>query len=163
MKAAIAEKLSTYVFAVLLALTAVVLVLFYAVGYDNMTQVAAGMVIDPQFTDLLMYWMYSLLAICVLCVLVFGLIQFGAKLKENPMAALKGLSGIFLLAVIFGVAYAFASDDTMVISGKAFDDKNILILTDVCIYVQYALLLVSIICTIASVSGVFKASNKIKS
>ena len=127
-----------------------------------MSQVAAGMVTDPQFTDLLLYWMYGLLAVSVICVLIFGLAQFIAKMKESPVAALKSLSGVLLLVVLFGGAYLVASDDTLVVSGKAFDDKNILILTDVCIYVQYALLLVTVICTVASVSGIFKASNKIK-
>ncbi|MBR2301970.1 MAG: hypothetical protein IKA41_08500 [Bacteroidaceae bacterium] len=162
MKAAIAEKISTYIFAALLVLSVVVFGLFYGVGFDNMSQVAAGMVIDPQFTDVLMYWMYGLLAISVICVLIFGLIQFIAKLKENPLGALKSLSGVILLIVLFGGAYAVASDETMVIAGKAFENKSILILTDVCIYVQYVLLLVTVLCTVASVSGIFKASNKIK-
>ena len=162
MKAAIAEKISTYVFAALLVLSVVVFGLFFGVGFDNMSQVAAGMVTDPQFTDLLLYWMYGLLAVSVICVLSFGLAQFIAKMKESPVAALKSLSGVLLLVVLFGGAYLVASDDTLVVSGKAFDDKNILILTDVCIYVQYALLLVTVICTVASVSGIFKASNKIK-
>ena len=157
-----AHRVSFFVFIALIIATVVVFGLFFGVGFDNMSQVAAGMVTDPQFTDLLLYWMYGLLAVSVICVLIFGLAQFIAKMKESPVAALKSLSGVLLLVVLFGGAYLVASDDTLVVSGKAFDDKNILILTDVCIYVQYALLLVTVICTVASVSGIFKASNKIK-
>lgn len=162
MKAGIADKLSTYIFYALIAVTAVVLVLFYFVGYDNMSQVAAGMVTDPQNLDLLMYWMYALLVICIVCVVLFVLAQFFATLKTDPKSALKGLISIALFAALFGGAYAIADDSTMTINGSAFDDKGKLVLTDVFIYVQYVLLSVTILCTIVSLLGVFKASNKIK-
>lgn len=162
MKAGVSEKISTWIFYVLMAVSAVVLVLFYFVGYDNMTQVAAGMVKDPENLDILMYWMYLLLAVSIVCVVLFALLQFLATLKSDPKSALKGLLSLVLLVALFGGAYSLADDSTMIIAGSAFEDRPKLILTDVCIYVQYVLLAVTVLCTVVSLLGVFKASNKIK-
>ncbi len=162
MKAAVINKLSTYLFYVLMAVSAVVLLLFYLVGYDNMSQVAAGMVTDPANLDLLMYWMYALLAISVIAMLCFSIAQFCSSLKTNPKSAVKGIVTLVLFVVLFGGAYAVADDSAITINGKAFDESNTLILTDVCIYVQYVLLVVTTLCTIIGLTGLFKFANKIK-
>ncbi|MBR3884814.1 MAG: hypothetical protein IKJ31_08700 [Bacteroidaceae bacterium] len=162
MKAAVINKLSTYLFYVLMAVSAVVLLLFYLVGYDNMSQVAAGMVTDPANLDLLMYWLYALLAISVVAVLCFSVAQFFSSLKTNPKSAIKGIVSLVLFVVLFGGAYALADDSSITINGKAFDETGTLILTDVCIYVQYVLLAVATICTVVSLTGLFKFANKIK-
>lgn len=162
MKAGIENKVSNYAFYALMVVTAVVLGLFYLVGYDNMSQVAAGMVTDPENLDLLMYWMYALLAICALSIAIFSSVQFVASLKSNPKGAIKGLVVVALLVALFGGAYALADDAPVLNNGTVFDDKNILVLTDVCIFVQYVLLAVSVVCTIVSLLGLFKAVNKVK-
>ena len=79
MKAGSAVSIATWTFRALMLITAVVLCMFYFVGYDNMSQVAAGMVTDPENLDLLMYWMYALLAICVLSVFIFTVIQLNSQ------------------------------------------------------------------------------------
>ena len=162
MKAGSAINISTWTFRILLLVTAVVLGMFYFVGYDNMSQVAAGMVTDPENLDLLMYWMYALLAICVLSVFIFTVIQFFSKLKDDPKSALKGLISIVLLAALFAAAYAVSDDAPVMNNGKAFTDTDILKLTDVCIYVQYVLLAVATVCTILNLMGISKVINKVK-
>ncbi len=162
MNAELKNKLSSIVFYVLLAVTAVVFILFYFVGYDNQTQVAGNMYTDPQNLDALMYWMYALVGGSVVCVLLFVLIQFFAKLKSEPKSALKSLGAIILLVVLFVGAYFIADDSPMLINGTVFEEKNLLILTDVVIYVQYVLVAVTVLCTIISLLGVIKSFNKIK-
>lgn len=162
MKAELYSKISSYIFIVLMVVTAVVLVMFYGVGYDNQSAVTGGaFVTDPQYTDLLMYWMYALMAVGIVCVAIFGLIQFAANMVSNPMGSIKSILSMVLMAALIGVSYALASDESILINGTAFDDTAILKLTDVCIYVQYVLLAVSLI--VAVLSPVVKLIfNKVK-
>ncbi len=161
-KAAVFEKISTYVFYVLMAVSAVVLLLFYFHGYDNTVMVAAGPALDPAHTDLLMFWMYALLGICIFCAILFAVIQFFATLKTNPKSAIKGIASIVLFAALIGGAYALADDAPVMNNGTAFEDSAILKFTDVCIFVQYVLLGITILCTLVSLTGVFRILNKVK-
>jgi hypothetical protein len=146
-----------------MVITGVVLVMFYGVGYDNQSAVTGGAyVTDPQYTDLLMYWMYALMAITIVCVCVFGVMQFGANMIANPKGAIKSLGALIALVVLFVVAYAFSSSEPILINGTVFEDTTILVLTDVCLYVLYILLAVSLVAAILSLLGVFKMFNKVK-
>lgn len=162
MKASVVNKISSYIFAILMIASAVVLGLFFFVGYDNYTTLNGSSIVDPQFTDLLIYWMYALVAMGIACVIIFVLVQFLATLKTNPKNAIKGVVGIILIVVLFGGAYSLASDEPIRTAANVFDDRTALVLSDVCIYVQYVLLAVSVLCTLISLLGVFKAANKIK-
>ena len=163
MKAEVSNKISSYVFMGLMSITAIVLVLFYGVGYDNQSVVTGGSyATDPQFTDLLMFWMYGLLAVGVAGIVVFGLMQFGASLKTNPKGALKSLGALGAMVALFVVAYLFSSTAPIRINNEWFEDATILTITDVCIYVQYVLISVSVVALILSLAGVFKNFNKVK-
>ena len=163
MKATLINKLSTYVFAALMVLTAVVLGLFFFVGYDNYTTLNGSSVVDPQFTDLLMYWMYALVAAGIICVVLFVFADFISLLKNEPSKAIKTVVALVLIVALFGGAYALASDAPIRMADNTlFDDKASLILSDVCIYVQYVLLIASVALTIVGFFGVFKALNKVK-
>lgn len=162
MNADISEKISKWIFGVMMVLSAVVLVMFYCVGFDGMTTIAGQAYTDPANLDLLMYWMYVLVAVGIACVVIFTFLQFCAQLKNDPKSALKSLGAVVLLVALFGVAYSLADDSNMVINGKAYDVKFDLILSDVFIYVQYVLVVVTILCTLVSLLGVFKSLNKIK-
>ena len=160
MKATLINKLSTYVFAALMVLTAVVLGLFFFVGYDNYTTLNGSSVADPEYTDLLMYWMYALVVFGVAIVLLFVVGRFFAALKSNPRSAIKGVVGILLIVALFYAAYALASDEPIRTAAGVIDVKADLILSDIVIYVQYVLITVSVISTI--IGGTFKYFNKIK-
>lgn len=163
MKAELSSKISSYIFYILMAVTAVVLVMFYCVGYDNMSSVTGGAyVTDPEYTDLLMYWMYVLMAVGIVLVVVFGCTQFVANIKTDPKGAVKSVGAVVAMVALFVAAYAVSSDAPILINNTAFEDKNILVLADVCIYVQYVLLTVCLAAAILSLLGVFKGFNKIK-
>ena len=163
MKAELSSKISSYIFYILMAVTAVVLVMFYCVGYDNMSSVTGGAyVTDPEYTDLLMYWMYVLMAVGIVLVVVFGCTQFVANIKTDPKGAVKSVGAVVAMVALFVVAYAVSSDAPILINNTAFEDKNILVLADVCIYVQYVLLTISVVAAIISLVGVFGWFNKIK-
>ena len=159
----IKDKISQYVFLGLMVITAVILGMFLFVGYDNYETIAGKSLVSPQYTDLLLYWMYALVAAGVLCIVLFVIEQFFAKLKSNPKAAMNGVIGIALVVALFGGAYALADETPIRMADNSlFEETGSLILADVCIYVQYVLLAVSVICTIVSLTGAFKAFNKIK-
>ena len=160
MNASVVNKISSYVFYALMGLSAVVLGLFFFVGYDNYTTMNGKSVVDPVNTDLLMYWMYALVAAGIVFVILFVIAQFFATLKTNPRSAMNTVIGIVLVVALFGGAYAFASDAPIRMADNTlFDKKFDLILTDVCVYVQYVLLAVSVFLTVISLLG---AKSKVK-
>ena len=155
MKASVINKISSYVFAALVGVSAVVLGLFFFVGYDNYITLNGKSVVDPQFTDLLMYWMYDLVAAGIVFVVLFVIAQFFATLKTNPRSAMNTVIGIVLVVALFGGAYALADDAPIRMADNTlFEDKFNLMLSDVCIYVQYVLLAVSVLLTVVSLLGV---------
>ena len=160
MKASIINKISSYVFAVMMIASAVILGLFFLVGYDNYITLNGKSVVDPQFTDLLMYWMYAMVAAGIVFVVLFVIAQFFATLKSNPRSAMNSIIGIVLVVALFGGAYAF-SDVTPIrmADNTLFEDEFNLKLSDVCIYVQYVLLAVSVLLTVVSLLG-FKSKVK---
>lgn len=163
MKATVVNKISSYVFAFLMIASAAVLGLFLFVGYDNYTTLNGSSVVDPQNTDLLIYWMYALVAAGIGLVILFVIASFFATLRSNPRRAMNSVIGIILIVALFGGAYAFSSDAPLRMADNSmYDDVTNLVLSDVCIYVQYVLLAVSIFLTVISLFGVFKAANKIK-
>ena len=150
-----------------MAVSLVIIALFFFVGFGDTETINNSDMRAPQFTDALLYWIYALTAIAVLLVLVFSLISFGKNLKENPKGALKGVLGVLLLVALFGVAYAFASDAPIYVNEKPLADSDgnpiaasAYILTDVLIYVQYTLL---VACALATVFGLLNISRPVKS
>ena len=162
MTADLYSTLSKYTFYALMAFTFVVLGLFYGVGFGNTEVINGNDMTSPEYTDLLIYWMYILMAAAVVLVLVFGIIAYFKKFKDSPKEAIKSLLGVILLVVVFAVAYAMSSDAPIMINGQVESNANILVMTDLFIYVQYALFTVCTLATLVSLSGVLKSVNKVK-
>ena len=76
MKASVINNLSTYILGVLIAASVVVCGLFFFVGYDNYTTLNGKSLVAPQFTDILLYWMYALVAVGVFLLVIFVIKQF---------------------------------------------------------------------------------------
>ena len=166
MKADICSKVSKIAFYIAMAVSVALIVLFFGVGFNNMETINNNDMRSPQFTDALLYWIYALTGIAVVLVLVFSLISFGKNFKDSPLGAVKGLLGVLLLVALFGVAYALASDAPIFVNGKQLADSDgnpigasSYILTDVLIYVQYALLAA---CTLATAFSLLNISKPVK-
>ena len=152
---------SKWALAILFILSAVVLVLFFGVGYGNQTYLNNKNLTDPQFTGLLLIWLYALVGICVLSVLGFGIVAGIRNLKTKTTSQQRtGFAGwVFIFTfIILAVSY-FLSSDTPVRKGDGELVKAAweLQLSDVCLYSIYALVVVSIICSVLSMIGIFKA------
>ena len=166
MKADICSKVSKIAFYVAMAASIALIVLFFGVGFNNVETINNNDMRAPMFTDALLYWIYALTGIAVVLVLVFSLISFAKNFKDSPIGAVKGLLGVLLLVVLFGIAYALASDDPIFVNGKQLADSDgnpiaasSYILTDVLIYVQYAL---GAACALATAFSLLNISKPVK-
>lgn len=154
-------KASKWALAILFVISAVVLILFFGVGYGNTTFSNGKNLTDPQFTGLLLVWLYSLVGIGVVSVLAFGIAagirNFKTKTTGQQRTGFAGWVFIFTF-VILVVSYFLASTDPV----KKGDGEIVrtiweLQISDVCLYSIYALVVVSIICSALSMLGIFKA------
>ena len=68
-------KVSSWVLGILFILSAVVLVLFYGVGFDKTEFLNGKNLTAPQHTGTLILWMYALVVICIGAVLLFSLVS----------------------------------------------------------------------------------------
>ena len=166
MKADICSKVSKIAFYLAMAISVVLIVLFFFVGFNDTETINNNDMRAPQFTDALLYWIYALTGIAVVLVLVFSLVSFAKNFKDNPLGAVKGLLGVLLLVALFGVAYALASEEPIIVNGKQLADSDgnpiaasSYILTDVLIYVQYALFAA---CALATGYGLLNISQPVK-
>ena len=154
-----ASKIASIVYYVLLILSAVVFVLFFCVGFGNMESLPSGFYKSPQYTDVLMYWMYALVAICAVCTVIGAVTAKGGKVESNMPTWGKVLAqaGLWLFVPVLVVTY-FMGDDTAIRlgTGELYDSQFWLVATDAMIYTIYVLVGVTILALVASLSGIFK-------
>ena len=154
-----ASKIASIVYYILIAVSAVVLVLFFCVGFGNMESLPSGYYKSPQFTDLLMYWMYALAAICAVCTIAGAVTAKGGKVDSNMPTWGKVLSqaGLWMFIPVLVITY-FLGDDTVIRlgTGELFESKFWLVATDAIIYTIYVLVVVTVLALVASLSGIFK-------
>jgi NADH:ubiquinone oxidoreductase subunit 6 (subunit J) len=154
-------KASKWALGILFVLSAVVLVLFFGVGYGNTTYLNGKNLTDPQYTGLLLIWLYALVGICVLSVLGFGIVNAFRNMKTRTKGQQRtGFAGwVFLFTFALLVVSYFLSSTTPVRKGDGELVKTAweLQISDVCLYSIYGLVVVSVLCSILSMLGVFKA------
>ncbi|MDR3118892.1 MAG: hypothetical protein LBU44_05670 [Mediterranea sp.] len=143
-------RVSYYVLYAIFAVVFVVLGLFYLGG-----EMSAPLVPDmanPAYTDTLLYLMYGLFGFTVVVTVIAFVAQFGITLKDNPVAALKSLLGVVLLAVVLIVAWVAGSEEALVLTG--YDGtENVpfwLKLTDMFLFTLYFMTAVCILAMIGS-------------
>ncbi|MGN0057703.1 MAG: hypothetical protein ACI363_05625 [Phocaeicola plebeius] len=151
--AKLSYKASYYVFYVLIALTLLVLGLFFGVGYTN----PVGEYNAPENTETLIYFLYIMFGLCVLVTVLGALAQFGISLKDNPKGAVKSLIGLALFIVVLIIAYGMSSDEPLLMaSGETFTDASLLKLSDMMLYSIYGLFTIAALATILNLTGIFK-------
>lgn len=144
-------RVSYYVLYALFAAIIIVLALFYF-GGEMAVPLVPEMDSNPAYTDALLFLMYGLVGLTVLVTVVAFIAQFVAALKDNPMAALKSLIGIVLLAIVMIVAWSLGSGEPLQITGYE-GTENVpfwLKLTDMFLYTLYFLLGAVIVAMIGS-------------
>ena len=153
-----ASKIASIVYYVLLALSAVVFVLFFCVGFGNQESLPSGFYKSPQFTDLLMWWMYILVAICAVCTVVGAVTAKGGKVDSQMPAWGNVLAkvGLWLFLPVLVITWFLGSKAPIMTGTGLYEDAFWLQATDAIIYTVYVLLVVTAVALIASLSGIFK-------
>lgn len=154
-------KANSWALGVLFVLSAVVLILFFGVGYGNTTYSNGKNLTDPEFTGLLLIWLYTLVGLGVAAVLGFGIVAAIRNFKTKTSGQQRtGFAGwVFLFTFVVLVVSYFLSSTTPVRKGDGELVKTAweLQISDVCLYSIYALVVVSVICSVLSMLGIFKA------
>ena len=102
--------------------------------------------------------MYALAAICGVCTLVGAVCAKGGKIDSNMPAWGKVLAkvGLWLFVPVMVVAWFIGSTEPIMTGTGIYEDAFWLQATDAIIYTVYALLGVTAVALIASLTGIFK-------
>ena len=154
-----ASKIASIAYYVLLAISLVVFVLFFCVGFGREEAVASGFKKAPQFLGLLMYWMYALVAICTVCTVAGAVTSKGGKVDSNmpKWGEVLAQVGTWLFVPVLLVTY-FLGDDTPIRmgTGELYESTFWLVATDAMIYTIYVLVVVTVLALAVSLSGILK-------
>ena len=138
------QKVSGTVLYVMLAITLVILGMFFFGGETPLDQrlVADTAMEEPAQTDALIYWMYILFGIAVIITIAAAIYQFVTGFIDSPMTAIKSLLGLILIIVVLDISWAMGSDQPLVMPG--YDGaENVpfwLKLTDMFLYTIYIMM-----------------------
>jgi hypothetical protein len=155
------EKLPRIVQLVLLGITVLVVILFFVgnanpetVTYNDIDYVVSGNI------SLLLIWSYILLAISIICTLVFVVVKFVSDAIEDPKSAIKPLSILIGGILLFVIAYALGDNTPLNLPGYDGTDNQApwLKLTDMLLYVTYTLGVVAVLALIYT--GISKYFNR---
>lgn len=95
--------------------------------------------------DLMLYWMYVILALTFVAALASPILN----IVQNPKGAIRSVIGLLLVLVVLAISYALASDVPVVNSGgDVYDDPTTLKLSDMGLYSMYIALIGSILAII---------------
>lgn len=155
---------SSIVLAILFLVSAAVLVMFFCVGFGMQDTFNGKTYTAPQYTGLLLIWLYALVGICTASVFIFAIINGIKNLKYRKKGERKisFVAPVFFFTVVAIVAsYFLAGTDPIRLGDQSlFENVSLLKLTDVCLYSIYALVIVAILSALLSMIGVFKAKIK---
>lgn len=135
------QKVSSTVLYVMLAITLVILGVFFFGGETPFDQrlVADPALSEPAQTDILIYWMYVLLAVTVIITVAAAIFQFVSGFIDSPKNAVKSLLGLILIVVVLVISWSAGSDQILEIQGYT-GKENVpfwLKLTDMFLYTIY--------------------------
>jgi hypothetical protein len=116
---------------------------------------------EPVNTSLLLYWCYSIFALSVIGLLLFGLFQFVSSLKAKPKAALASLVVIIAFVALLVITYSMGDGTPLPninIDSARYNVEGWLKISDMWIFSTYVLLGLSILAIIAG--SIKKVLNK---
>jgi hypothetical protein len=98
---------------------------------------------NPKYTDVLLYWMYALLAITLVVILAFVLLQFVGNFKTDVKKALFMLGIVVSFVVLLFVTYSIGDGTPIPVLAKpdleAYNTASWLKVTDMFLYSIYVM------------------------
>jgi hypothetical protein len=107
------RKISSWVFIVTILISVVVFGIYYGGGTIDPTAETP----EPVYTDVLLYWLYTMFAVVVGFTVFFAVLQIAKLLKEDPKAGALSLVAIVLLVAMLFITRALGSDVALVLPG----------------------------------------------
>ncbi len=149
------RKTSSWVLLGVMLLSVIVLAAFYFGGVvdPNLNKK------EPVNTSLLLYWTYTVFAIALVLLVLFGGMQFLSTLKSRPKSALASLAVLVAFLAMLGITYAMGDTTALAninVDSAQYNVPKWLKISDMWIYSIYITLGLSIIAIIAgSIKKVF--------
>ena len=148
------SRISRWALYAMTAVTIVLIALFFLAGNvlpENQIPQLVGLV-EPNFTDILLYWVYVLLGITILSVILFSIVGFINNLKYSRRSAINSLVTLAIFAVLLIFAYTIGDGTPLNILGYEGPDnvKGMLKLTDMWLYTIYILMALTILAMLFS-------------
>lgn len=150
------SKIASIVYYIIIAISVVVLALFVGHGFGDIDYAISATANAPRHTDLLLVFMYVLVALTGIAIVVAVIMTKPSAIDTNlpgwGKALIKG--GLLLFVPVLLVSWFLGSDEPV----KAGDTTSAfwLQLTDAWIYTIYVLMVVTALCLVASLAGIFK-------
>jgi len=137
----IIEKIPGISALLLVAISIVLVTLIYVGGNGDPIDFAGESLTVPIFTDALLYWSYSLMALTLFITLFMALMGYVKSLISSPISAIKSLIPIALFVLIFVVAWNLGTGEKMSIIGyEGTENEGFWAqFSDMMIYAIYAL------------------------
>ena len=148
------SRISRWTLYAMSVVTVVLIALFFLAGNVQPEHQYAELVglTEPNFTDVLLYWVYTLLGITILAVFVFTIFGFVNNLRYNRKKAINSLVTLLIFAVLLIIAYSIGDGTPLNILGYEGPDnvKGMLKLTDMWLYTIYILMALTILAMLFS-------------
>ena len=156
------EKISSIVLAVLVAIAAIVCVLFCVGGSQE--EIYSGEAFDaPNYTGAVLNVVYIFLGLAIVATVVSAILSFVIKLKNDKRSAYTSMAMIVALTLLCGITYAIG--DGTPLNMPNYDGKEntegYLKLADMSLYSIYTLFVLAAIAALFNVT-LAKSINKIK-
>ena len=122
-----------------------VMALFYLGGQVSAEEMLIADMSQPKFTDIVLFWAYALLAITIVVLLSFAIVDFLKKLKESPRKALSGFLVLLGMAAMLIITFVIGDDSLLNIPGYDGADNNpsTLKMTDMWLFSAYIMLIIT--------------------
>jgi len=127
-----------------------VMALFYLGGQVPAQEKIVADMSQPKFTDIVLYWAYTLLVITIAVLVIFALVSFLKQLKNAPKKAMSGL--LVILALVALLVVAFLAGDGTLLNIPGYDGADnqprTLKMTDMWLFSSYVMLLLTFLAII---------------
>ena len=148
------SRISRWTLYAMSAITIILIALFFLAGNvqpEDQYEELVGL-IEPNFTDALLYWVYTLLGITILAVFVFSIFGFINNFRYNRRRAINSFITLAVFAVLLIFTYSIGDGKPLNILGYEGPDnvKGMLKLTDMWLYTIYILMSLTILAMLFS-------------
>ena len=154
------NKISSYVFYVLMAITLVVCGMFY-LGGEETVATTAGDTIAPENTSVLIGWAYALIIVAAVATLAYALYTFVTKLTYNVKSVITPIVSVVAVGALLLATYFGADTTPIAITGyEGSQEPWVYQLSNMCIVSAVVLAVIAIIVTILGFAAKYLPNKK---